>query len=89
MMSLTWYILGILTIGAGYFLYTYAIRHRLPWYYLSGLIMGIASMLFSAAWAVGSMLEGVPRAASMGLLLFGMGGTVILTVTIRLISRRS
>ena len=85
-MGLTWYILGILTVGSGYFLYTYAKINRLHWLPLIGLGIGIISILFSIAWAVGSVLEGVPRAASMGLLMFGLGGIVILTVTIRIIT---
>jgi hypothetical protein len=86
MMALTWYILGILTIGAGYFLYEYSKKQRLHWLSWTGLGIGIFSILFSIAWAVGAVLEGVPRAASMGLLMFGFGGIVILTVTIRFIS---
>lgn len=85
-MGLTWYILGILTVGSGYFLYTYAKINRLRWLPLISLGIGIISILFSIAWAVGSVLEGVPRAASMGLLMFGLGGIVILTVTIRIIT---
>jgi len=53
------------------------------WLSWSGLVLGIVMILFSIAWAVGSVLEGVPRAASMGLLLFGLSGIVILTVTAR------
>ena len=34
-------------------------------------------ILFSISWSVGSVLEGVPRAASMGLLLFGFSGMVL------------
>jgi hypothetical protein len=86
MMGLTWYILGILTVGSGYFLYTYSKQNQLHWLHLTGLSVGIISILFSIAWAVGSVLEGVPRAASMGLLLFGLGGIVIFTVTARIIT---
>jgi vacuolar-type H+-ATPase subunit I/STV1 len=86
MMGFTWYILGILTAGSGYFLYEYSKKHRLNRLSWPGLILGIFSILFSIAWAVGAMLEGVPRAASMGLLLFGLGGIVILAVAIRFIS---
>jgi hypothetical protein len=42
-------------------------------------------VLFSIAWAVASVTEGVPRSAAMGLLLFGLGGIVVLTVTWRYI----
>jgi len=53
---------------------------------LTGLGIGTFLILFSIAWAVGSVLEGVPRAASMGLMMFGLGGIVILTVTVRFIA---
>ena len=84
-MAFTWYILGVLTVTTGYFLYEYSKKHRLQWLSLTGMGIGIFSILFSIAWAVGAVLEGVPRAASMGLLMFGLGGIVILTVTIRFI----
>jgi len=84
-MAFTWYILGVLTVTTGYFLYEYSKKHRLHWLSLTGMGIGIFSILFSIAWAVGAVLEGVPRAASMGLLMFGLGGIVILTVTIRFI----
>lgn len=85
-MGLTWYMLGILTVGCGYFLYEYSKKKRLHWLPLTGLCIGTFLILFSIAWAVGSALEGVPRAASMGLLIFGLGGIVILTVTVRVIT---
>ena len=88
-MALTWYILGILTVASVYFLYEYAKKHRLHWIFLASLVLGIFSILFSIAWSVGAVLEGVPRAASMGLLMFGLSGIVILTVTIRFITNKS
>jgi hypothetical protein len=87
MMALTWYMVGILAVGAGYFLWEYARKHRLRWFLWAGLALGMFSLLFSLAWAVSAVLEGVPRAASMGLLMFGLGGIVILTVTVRFIAR--
>ena len=83
MMGFTWYVLGVLAAGCAYFLYEHSKRHRMNWLSWSGLVLGILLILFSVAWAVGSVLEGVPRAASMGLLLFGLSGIVILTVTAR------
>jgi vacuolar-type H+-ATPase subunit I/STV1 len=88
MMDITWYILGVLTGVVAYSLYLISKNttlNRLLW---SGLITGSSLILFSIAWAVGSVLEGVPRAASMGILLFGLSGVVILTLTARLISSR-
>jgi hypothetical protein len=85
MMDFTWYILGVLTGAVAYTLYLISKKTTLNWLLWSGLIAGSSLILFSIAWAVGSVLEGVPRAASMGLLLFGLSGVVILTLTTRLI----
>jgi hypothetical protein len=83
MMDLVWFTLGILSAGAVYFLYELSQRHRLNWIAWGGLVIGIFLVLFSIAWAVGSVLEGVPRAASMGLLCFGLSGVVLLTFAAR------
>ena len=88
MIGLAWYILGVLTIFSMYVLYEYAKQRHLHWITITGLASGVFSILFSVAWAAGSMLEGVPRAASMGLLLFGLGGVVILTATLKFITVR-
>ncbi len=88
MMGLAWYILGVLTIFSMYVLYEYAKQRHLHWMTITGLASGVFSILFSVAWAAGSVLEGVPRAASMGLLLFGLGGVVILTATLKFITVR-
>jgi hypothetical protein len=82
-MGFTWYFLGLLTTGSTIFLWHFSKRYQLNWLAWSGLSMGIVLILFSIAWAVGSVLEGVPRAASMGLLLFGFSGIVILTLAFR------
>jgi len=91
MMDLTWYVLGALTGVIAYFLYELSRKITLNWLSWSGLIVGSFLILFSIAWSVGAVLEGVPRAGSMGLLLFGLSGIVILTLTGRFITsqRRS
>ena len=83
MMGFTWYCLGLLSTGSAIFIWHFSKRYQLNWLAWSGLTLGIALILFSIAWAVGSVLEGVPRAASMGLLLFGLSGIVILTLALR------
>ncbi len=89
MMDLTWYVLGALTGVIAYFLYELSRKITLNWLSWSGLIVGSFLILFSIAWSVGAVLEGVPRAGSMGLLLFGLSGIVILTLTGRfIVSRR-
>ena len=86
MMDFTWYILGVLTGAVAYALYLIARKIPLTWLLWSGLIAGSVLILFSIAWAVGSVLEGVPRAASMGILLFGLSGVIILTLTVRMLA---
>ena len=88
MMDFTWYILGVLTGGVAYSLYLISKKTTLNWLFWSGLIVGSSLILFCIAWVVGSVLEGVPRAASMGILLFGLSGVIILTLTARLIASR-
>jgi len=82
-MGFTWFSLGLLTTGSTIFLWHFSKRYQLNWLSWSGLTLGTVLILFSIAWAVGSVLEGVPRAASMGLLLFGFSGIVILTLAFR------
>ncbi len=81
MMDLTWYMLGVLTGAVAYGLYLVSTKSHLSWLDWSGLVVGNSLILFSIPWAVGCLLEGVPRAASIGLLLFGLSGVVILTLT--------
>lgn len=88
MMSLTWYLLGLLTVASGEGLRQVNLRYRLDWVAWSGLFSGIGALLFCIAWAVGAYLEGVPRAAAMGLLMFGLGGIVILAVVSKYINAR-
>ena len=86
MMDFTWYILGVLTGAVAYTLYLISKKTDLNWLSWTGLVAGSALILFTIAWAVGSALEGVPRAASMGILLFGLSGVIMLTLTARMIA---
>ena len=82
-MQLTWFIVGLLT-GLSIFLYNELWRcYRIKWLGWTGLAVGELAVLFCIAWSVASLLEGEPRAASMGLMLFGGAGLVILVVTWR------
>ena len=83
MISFTWFVSGLLTTGSGIFLWHFSRRHQLNWLAWTGLTIGFVNILFSIPWAVGCVLEGVPRAASMGLLLFGFSGIFILTFAFR------
>jgi hypothetical protein len=83
MMDFTWYILGVLTGGVLYGMYLFSEKFVLNLLSWSGLGAGAGLILFSIAWGVGAVLEGVPRAGSMGILLFGLPGLIVLTLTIR------
>ncbi len=82
-MDFTWYFLGILTGGIAYLYYELSRKKSPGWLIWAGLISGAGLILFSIAWSVGAVLEGVPRAGSMGMLLFGMPGIVIATISLR------
>ena len=82
-MGLMWFVLGLLvglSVLAGIELNK---RFDLDWRAWAGLLLGESLLLFCIAWSVASVAEGVPRAASMGLLLFGGPGLVILVLTWR------
>jgi hypothetical protein len=88
MMGLTWYILGLLTTGSLIFLWKFSQHYAFKWHTWSGFVFGIVLILFSIAWGVGAVLEGVPRAGSMGILLFGLPGIILVTVTLRYSTNR-
>jgi hypothetical protein len=81
MMELTWYVVGVLAGGSGYLVYMLSRKYHLGVIGLGSLITGLFLMLFTVAWSVGSVLEGVPRAASMGIVFFAMPGIALLTFT--------
>jgi hypothetical protein len=85
MIDLTWFVLGVLTAGSIIYYLELAKQYHLDWKASSGYGFGIILVLFSIAWAVGAVLEGVPRAGSMGILLFGMPGIGLLTFIFRYI----
>ncbi len=88
MMDLTWYVLGALSCAIVNGLYELSRRQRLGWLDWTGLIIGPVLILFAIAWSVGAVLEGVPRAGSMGMLLFGLPGIVCLTLGWRYVTTR-
>jgi hypothetical protein len=88
MMGLTWFILGFLSAGSVIFYRELSKRYRLNWILFCSYGAGVVLVLFSIAWSVGAVLEGVPRAGSMGMLLFGLPGIVVLTLTLRNIFNR-
>ena len=88
MMNLTFLGLGILTIVSAALLVALSKRYRLNWIAWGGMGLGIGLILFCIAWSTGSVLEGVPRAASMGVVFFGFPGIVLITVTMKYIDAK-
>lgn len=89
MMGFTWFCLGVVSFASILFLAKLSKRYRLNEISWGGLIIGISMVLFGIAWAVGSVLEGEPRAASMGILMFGLSGIVLLSFSARYISTKA
>ena len=85
MMDFTWYVLGFLSAGSAYLLYELSKKYRFDWMAWTGSVLGIFLILFCIAWFAGTTLEGVPRAASMGIVFFFIPCIVLLTLTVRLI----
>lgn len=82
-MGLAWTIVGLIA-GLSVFVFVeLARRYRLDWKAWTGLLFGEFLLLFCIAWCAGSIAEGVPRSASMGLIMFGGLGLVTLILTWR------
>ncbi len=87
MIYLTFYVVGLLAGLSAYVIYLLHKTRQPGWVKLSAMGLGVVLVLFSVAWGVGSILEGVPRAASMGMLMFGLPGLVAITIAARNINR--
>ena len=80
MMMITFYLVGLLAAASAWWLIRLAQRQQIKPLLLAGLAAGIALILFCIAWGMGSVLEGVPRAASMGVVFVGFPGVILLTL---------
>lgn len=61
-------------------------NYQLNWKSWTTLILGTFLLLFSIAWSISSALEGEPRAASMGLVIFGIPGLILLLLGRRFVA---
>ena len=88
-MGFMWFMTGLivgLSVLAGLELNKRFSINGLGW---TGLVLGEFLLLFCIAWSTASVAEGVPRAASMGLILFGGSGLVVLVLTWRLLIQKA
>lgn len=77
--------LGFLTATSIVICYKLYEIYKLKWLSWTLLISGIFTILFGIAWSVSSVLEGVPRSGSMGMLFFGGLGLIFLAMARRFI----
>jgi len=88
-MGLMWFSVGLITglsVLAAIELHK---RFDIDWRGWIGLAMGEFLILFCVTWSTASVFEGVPRAASMGLLMFGGAGLIVLVLTWRLLIQKN
>jgi len=64
--------LGVVTTLAVVGMIYLAQKYKLDWKMYATSITGIFLGIFAIAWSVSSVLEGEPRAASMGMVVFGL-----------------
>lgn len=78
--EILFFILGVLTTLSAIALIQWNKVYHFSWKSWILLIIGFFLLIFSIAWAASSVLEGEPRSASMGLVLFGILGLIILAL---------
>ncbi len=59
-------------------------NYSFKWHSWLIAISGLTLILFTIAWSVTSVLEGEPQAAGMGLIFFGVPGTILIFLCRRL-----
>ncbi|NOU58473.1 hypothetical protein [Marinifilum caeruleilacunae] len=79
-------VLSTLAIGLIYY-YNQKLKFSVPAWTTS--ILGAFLFIFGIAWAFSSVLEGEPRAASMGLIVFVIPSLILLLFSRKLAIRKS
>jgi cytochrome c oxidase assembly factor CtaG len=72
------FVLGLLTTLSAVSLVYYHKQLKFKAGTWATLILGIFLLIFCIAWSCSSVLEGEPRAASMGLVVFGIPSILLL-----------
>jgi len=88
-MALMWLTVGLMTGLSVFVGVELAKKFAIDWRGWTGLALGEFLVLFCIAWSTASVFEGVPRSASMGLLMFGGSGLVVLILTWRLFIQKA
>jgi len=87
--EILFFLLGVLFTVAVYSLVKYNRQYKFKTWTWILLCFGILLFVFGFAWDVSSFLEGVPRAASMGLVFFCLPALILLLLGRRLALRNS
>ena len=77
--------LGVITTLAVVGMIYLSKNYRLNWKMYTMSVLGIFLGIFAIAWSVSSVLEGEPRAASMGMVVFGLPALAFLGLFRRLL----
>ena len=88
-MGLMWFSVGLITGLSVLVALELHKKFDIDWRGWIGLALGEFLVLFCIAWSTASVFEGVPRAASMGLLMFGGAGLIVLVLTWRLFVQKT
>jgi len=85
--EILFYMLGVISTLIAVGIYVWNMKSRFNWTAWILLILGSFLMVFSIAWSVSSVLEGEPRAASMGLVVFGIPGLILIALGRNVVAR--
>ena len=83
--QILFFVLGILTMIFVAVLIRSNKNYKFNWGAWILGILGAFLFIFTVAWSVSSVIEGEPRAASMGMVVFGIPALIMLFLTRRLV----
>jgi len=87
--EILFFMLGVISTLIAVGLFTWNKQAGFNWKAWTVLILGSFLMVFSIAWSVSSVLEGEPRAASMGLVVFGIPGLILMALGRNVVARQN
>lgn len=78
MMALQWYLLGMMTVMAVLGYQKLTLAYRLGWQAKGVLAASALLLALCFGWSWASFAEGEAQSGAMGLVIFGLGGVLIL-----------
>ncbi len=77
-MALQWYLLGVMTVAAGVGYRKLALSYHLGWQARGVLAVSALLLALCFGWSWASFAEGEAQSGAMGLVIFGLGGLLLL-----------